>query len=154
MSLERTSGWNRAASAQGTVRINRPAVIDDDFGGEAVVMHLGNGRYYSLNQSATHLWRLIAEPRSVPNLTSLFDDAVTAEAFVLLLLDEGLLVTDELAQPVPFPPDQANVVFVAPPKLERFDDMQDLLLLDPVHDIAIDGDGWPTGHAQDPAQPR
>ena len=29
------------------------------------------------------------------------------------------------------------------PTIEKFTDMQDLLMLDPIHDIELDGDGWP-----------
>jgi hypothetical protein len=33
------------------------------------------------------------------------------------------------------------------PVLQRFSDMQDLLMLDPIHDIDLDGDGWPVTRA-------
>jgi hypothetical protein len=37
-------------------------------------------------------------------------------------------------------PDVADVTFV-PPKLEKYTDMQDIILLDPVHQV--DNRGWP-----------
>ena len=69
-------------------------------------------------------------------------DAVRQPVLDLIrqLREEQLLVpTQEEAPPV---------VVVAPgpwaaPGLQRFSDMQDLLLLDPVHDIELDANGWP-----------
>jgi hypothetical protein len=39
------------------------------------------------------------------------------------------------------------------PTLQRFDDMQDLLMLDPIHDLDLDGDGWPVGRDGTPVEP-
>ena len=70
----------------------------------------------------------------------------TILAFVAELINESLLVkaTEEL------PPDDTSEIEellkksaknFTPPKVNKYSDMQDLLLLDPIHDV--DEKGWP-----------
>ena len=56
------------------------------------------------------------------------------------LVQEELM---HLAAPVPelAPEDGEVLVFSG---IEKFTDMEDLLVLDPIHDIDLDGSGWPT----------
>ena len=39
--------------------------VSSDLGGEAVILHLGNGVYYSLNGSGSRIWSLIQQPSIV-----------------------------------------------------------------------------------------
>jgi hypothetical protein len=61
------------------------------------------------------------------------------------LLAEGLVVEDADA-PVGASPPAPPADALEPPALEKFTDMQDLILLDPVHEV--DERGWP--HAPAP----
>lgn len=118
----------------------RPQVVDEVFDAETVVVHLDSGCYYSLDPAATVLWGLLGQGSSAERLAELSGLPVAAvEAFVSSLVAEDLLVEvgSEGAH------DVAAVHVDGVPGFERFTDMQDLLLIDPVHDIALDGDGWP-----------
>src|SRR4051812_20525200 len=98
-------------------------------------MQLRTGVYYSFNRAATAVWHLLAQPRDAAEVISATGGA--AAEFLQQLIDERLVVLDQ--------DDEARAA-IAPlvlegvPELQRFNDMQDLLLLDPVHDIVIDGD--------------
>ena len=63
------------------------------------------------------------------------------------------MVAEQLVEPAVDDLGSAGLEAVAAsagaPELQRFTDMQELLLLDPIHDIDLNGDGWPV--APDPA---
>ena len=135
------------------LRANRPDVLDEVFDGEGVLVNLHRGTYYALNASATDVWRGLAPGRRPADVVAWLAACHGAEPaavealvapFVAQLVDEALLVPAAAeapaVEPELAPPAAAGLVA---PALQRFDDMQDLLLLDPVHDIDLDGDGWP-----------
>ena len=128
---------------------DRPAVIDETFDGEAVLVHLGTGRYYALNEAATIVWELVRDGRSPAQVTEALGAALgeAAGEFLGKLVDEGLLVSTNSdgngAAPVPVAPELNGRGWEDPPALQRFDDLEDLLLVDPIHDVTLGADGWP-----------
>lgn len=133
---------------------NRPDVIDEVFDGEAVLVNLRTGCYYSLNGSASEIWALLGTSgrpaaeilQEVSDRYDLKGDAASAvERFVERLRAEGLAVdTSATTAREPLPPvTHGTANGYTPPEMTRFDDMQDLLLLDPIHDIDLEGEGWP-----------
>jgi hypothetical protein len=126
-------------------RPRRPDVIDEAFDGEAVLVHMGTGCYFSLNATATAIWALLQDGRSAAAIVaSLGWELSQVEAFIERLHAEELVEEAEVdagATRVVDPPTDEE------PVLQRFSDMQDLLMLDPIHDIDLDGDGWPVTRA-------
>ena len=112
-------------------------VLEEVFEGEAVIINIASGFYYSLNPAATEIWQLFAEPRDSGALTGQLSDEQLS-LVDQLKTNELLVTTEEPAVAL-----SAAVQETGPPKLERFDEMADLLQFDPVHDIDLDGDGWP-----------
>jgi hypothetical protein len=128
-------------------------VVDD----EVVIVDLETGSYYTTEGAGCDAWRLLAAGVSVAETTAALrsryvDDGEIEEyvaALVAAFTGKGLLVpatgpSDEtvdlgpvrgLLAPVSDPAPFAAVDVVA------FDDMQSLLLLDPVHEV--DDRGWP-----------
>lgn len=119
------------------------------FEDEIVVAHFGTGVYYSLLDSAAEVWRgllasfevseVIAKlaPRSIDGPA---DFSASVERFVVDLRDAGLIQPAEgrIRDPwEPVPPAKGW----SRPQVESFSDMQELLLLDPVHDTSEAG--WP-----------
>ncbi len=133
-----------------TLVINSPYVVAEAFDEEVVVIHLDRGIYYSLTGSAPRLWPLIgcgldaaAIAARVAAAYAGAPEAATVEPTVLAFLQE--LETEELVRAGDgsgTPPDLAPAADFAPPRLERFTDMQELIALDPVHDVT-DAEGWP-----------
>jgi hypothetical protein len=124
-------------------------VIDD----EAIIVNLDSGAYYSLRDSACAVWELLAQQLTVPAVAQGLavryagapaDIQAGVEALVVELLREQLLAPVEgSASPAPLQTHSGNgnrPPFQTP-VLEKFTDMADLLLLDPIHEV--DEIGWP-----------
>lgn len=131
-------------------RVNAPDVISETIEGETIILHLGNGFYFSAGGAGALAWRLLSESvlaDEVVFAVSLaydapgVDVASAVEEFVAELSAEGLLVTAESGGAAP-PPPPHEVMPWAPPTLSKFTDMEDLLLLDPVHEVSPT-QGWP-----------
>ncbi len=123
-----------------SLRPNRPDVIDETFDGEAVLVNLDSGCYYALSPAATVLWNLVADGRSAESLAaSVEGDASGVATFAQRFLEEGLLAIGEADAG----PASERVRLDGEPSFEKFTDMQELLMLDPIHDINLDADGWP-----------
>lgn len=117
--------------------INDPAVVADDIDGMAVIINLESGAYYSGTDSTAQAWSAVTAGASVSELAeALAVPASTVGAFVAHLMAEGL-VRPRASVPQPWSAAAASSRLA----LDRFDDLEDLLLLDPVHDVT--GQGWP-----------
>src|SRR5690242_10376680 len=141
-------------------RVNAPHVIAETIGGETIIVHLSTGCYFSLGGSAVVIWEELAAGMPVSEVTrrlSLRYEADDAEldAAIARIIDElqreELIVSapDENGAPsaaTPVPEAPAERAPFEQPTLSKFTDMQDIILLDPVHEV--DARGWP--HA-DPA---
>jgi hypothetical protein len=124
-------------------------IVHEVFDGEIVAVHLDSGKYYSLKDSAAYVWNAMLANQSnlaiAQRLSSHYqlDEALTLnqiDDFIHQLVQEGLLVAnDESPDPTGLL-EQPQGLYVAP-TFAVFSDMQEILLLDPVHDV--DDAGWP-----------
>lgn len=133
-------------------RINGPNIIHEAFEDEVIVLNMNNGYYFSLSKVSADIWKQIGAGATIPAITQAIKrryhgDELEIESavsqFVTQLAqenlvaagegEEGIQVADEAA-PKEFKPFQA-------PSLQKFSDMQEMLLLDPIHDV--DETGWP-----------
>ena len=129
--------------------IATPFVVSEDFGDEYVVLNLQTGKYYSFKDSASILWRDLnngLQPHALlkhlkesqhphfEKVSDLFEQ----------LLNEGLI--RELDTQTESPVESQFLIAIKagclPPEIETFDDMADLILADPIHDVEEDI-GWP-----------
>jgi hypothetical protein len=118
-----------------------------------IVANFLTGVYYSLLGSAAQIWDglmagvpLDRVVREVGGLSETALDSFTeaADRLVKDLEAEKLIVPADGAVESPWAPIAAPSGVYGLPALERFTDMQDLLLLDPVHEV--EEMGWP--HAE------
>jgi hypothetical protein len=126
-------------------------IISDLFGEEVVLVNLDSGVYYSLRGSATEMWIRIQNNYSISeilaDLSTLYDlnsEELTNQInlFIEQLIDEKLIKSSQSMKKVELAFDTNNSKISFPsPILEVFSDMQEILLLDPVHDV--DKSGWP-----------
>jgi Coenzyme PQQ synthesis protein D (PqqD) len=108
--------------------------------GEAIILNIANGLYFSMGEVGALVWELIevgcsgGEIRDA--LAARYDvDAATAGedvvALLQTLLEEGLVQrTEAHGTPTTRSPAAARLPYVRP-ELHRYDDMVDLLALDP-----------------------
>lgn len=125
--------------------VNSPQVISERFENEVIVIHLEKGNYYSLRDTAADIWTRLAAGQPLAEVESSFtarfgsDTQAALHEFVAQLGEHELLREGEPTR-LDFTP--VNVAGYVPPKLDIYTDMQELLLLDPVHDV--DETGWPS----------
>lgn len=140
-----------AVGRESAFAINYPNVVAEVFEGEVVVVDLESGQYFSLAGTGAAIWAEVIEGRTIDQVAQVLTDThdtdgvdVVAETtrFVSQLLDQNLVIpgpatTGDLERTVVL---DARPPFVAP-ALEVYNDLQDILLLDPIHEV--DQAGWP-----------
>lgn len=140
----------RNKNDQETFRINEPHVISEEIEGEAIILNFDSGTYYSLNNTAMGIWGLIQTgyPCSLilSQLTKSYaahGEQVTADfdLFLQQLQKEQLIVPTAPSTRSAAPSPVTDGTAYERPILNKFTDLQNLLLLDPIHDV--DEMGWP-----------
>ena len=139
-------------------KINVPHIVHEIFDDqEAAIINLKSGNYYSLDPIGTYIWTQI-EPSTtmgeiVEEIVSRYEGNLgeiinEIDKFVHQLCAEELIVAEQEAagdtssRHVKIGPDgNGSKIPFSPPVLERYNDMQELLLLDPIHEV--DETGWP-----------
>ena len=127
-----------------------PEIVHETVDGEVIAIDLDNGSYYSLAGSGPLVWELLAQGASETELREALEArfggvetiAEDIAALIQQLQENGLVVEAEPAE---------GAVVVAPasgegeayeaPRFERYTDMKDYFLLDPIHEV--DTAGWP-----------
>ena len=137
------------------LKVNEPNVVHETIDGETILLDLNTGNYFSLDGPGAIIWEFIEgagewdklfgflkskDPEKNKNIQN------SVAVFVADLVRENLLVekkddspradTTELEDKL-----RAVVENFTPPRVNKYSDMQDLLLLDPIHEV--DEKGWP-----------
>lgn len=140
------------------LRVNEPNVVHETIEGETILLNLGTGNYYSIEWPGTLVWDLLAETGDKEGIREVFLKATNSEKeskvdnaysqFIETLLEEKLVITgeNEGASTLSIDKETKHKFSKAASKLEKltlnkYSDMQDMLLLDPIHDV--DEKGWP-----------
>lgn len=137
-------------------RINSPEVISETIQGETIVINLTTGTYYSLPGSGAEIWEAVSASATVDEIAGALQARYDASAeeittgvadLVEELLAEQLITasdatTSDLAAGEPL----GSKLPFQKPALGKYTDMQDLVLLDPVHEV--DDRGWPHAKAE------
>lgn len=141
----------------GSILVNAPQVVSETIDGEAIIMHHGSGRYFDISGSGAVIWSAIEQGQPATqiaaHLAAAFplaqaEAAAIVDGFLDTLAAHDLIRTDPAAAPrAASPPPHSPTPFTVP-VLGVHDDLADMLLLDPIHDVDVVG--WP---APSPAQP-
>jgi hypothetical protein len=132
-------------------KVNPAKVVHETIEGEAILIHLDNGFYYSLDGAGAEIWGLLAGSRSFDEVAHELDahyavdpEAIAAEVQRLA----GELVEEDLLEPTDGAPEvatngdgDATKREFSAPVLKKYEDMQDFLLVDPIHETS--DAGWP-----------
>ncbi|MBU1701868.1 MAG: PqqD family protein [Candidatus Eisenbacteria bacterium] len=147
-------------------RVNSPTAIGEILEGELVMINLDTGTYYSTGAVGAALWELINEGSSIGEICREFSSRFDAEkkdierevlSFLSKLQAEKLIVPADDSNHAK--PKMVGISDGAPesagrkepfevPVLSKYKDMQDMLLLDPIHDV--EETGWPMAKKPDP----
>ena len=145
-------------------KINAPHIVHEVFDDhEAAIINLKSGNYYSLDPVGAFVWAHIESGATVGEVVEKIlgrYEARPAEvsrdvgSFLATLEQEELIVRN--SDTVPKPDGQrvkigidgnGGKIAFTPPLIARYDDMQELLLLDPIHEV--DDTGWPNRKQED-----
>ncbi|MGE0715499.1 MAG: PqqD family protein [Alphaproteobacteria bacterium] len=134
------------------LHINGAKIAHDVIDGEVILVNVENGFYYSLRGSAASIWSGIEAGHSLAELrlwlAKIYGEAtpdipLSVDSFVRDLVADEILLASDAPPPPAAPkslPEAPGTTFVVP-VIERFTEMQDLLTLDPIHEV--DDLGWP-----------
>ena len=131
--------------------IAEPDCVAEDFGSEVVVLNSATGVYFSLTDLAAAVWRDLMVGHSVYSLISgigrIDRQASQATIDFIRKLEMAGLIRQRRAS-VPIASSAESIVLTTAGKtgltIQSFDDMKDLILADPIHDVDEEI-GWPTG---------
>lgn len=130
---------------------NKRVVVSETVADEAIVINMESGSYHRIAGAASQLWNALAEgcafdrwaEKAKVDLSVLTPAHLAAlalslgEVNLILLDDTGRAQLRNLADTAGSPLDP----------VESYDDMADLLLIDPIHDV--DEHGWPEAQNTD-----
>ena len=154
--LEGHEGSAPREAMEKAFRICTPSVVSEVIDGEAVIMDLRSGNYFSATGAGALIWQDLEASRSyrqiLQSLTANYEiDSQTltdaADRFLAGLIANNLIeeiaVEDSTNEtPRRGGPDVAPAArLFDKPVLTMHTDLQDLLLLDPIHDVG--SAGWP-----------
>ena len=135
--------------------INAAQAVYEVFDGEVLAINLETGKYYSMLGLSAEVWRWLIDGVRLGRIAGALATICSAdrpaaaaqlETFVAKLAEEGLIVPGS-ASPAAAEPVLSQPLSAAPLTLavEVYTEMQDLLLLDPIHDV--EEQGWPLARA-------
>jgi hypothetical protein len=138
-------------------QVNAPSVAAEVISDEVMIVNLEAGNYYSLRNTGAEVWTLVEQGFTPAEIAGLLEaryqgDPAEMKRAVISFLEEleseQIIVPRTSAPgntPAPAPRGETSVgaasVFAAP-ALEKYTDMQELLQVDPIHDVD-DEQGWP-----------
>lgn len=128
--------------------LNSPNVISEVLDGESIILNMVSGKYYSIKDSGLYIWQATLSGCTRQEMASALakkfpSNLLEIEREVGSLVDR--FVEEELVRPSEntAAPDVPAIELAefSPPLLEAYTDMQEMLLLDPIHEV--EETGWP-----------
>ncbi len=128
--------------------IQRSRVVYEVLNTEVIVIDFNTGNYYALLHVAKDIWQLIEKQIPLQQITLLIashykQDLVNVSCDIRSFIDQlleaeliELCVPDESAPQIIF--QDGDYI---PPRMQTYTDVQNLLLIDPIHEVTEAG--WP-----------
>ena len=115
-----------------TYAVQDQKAISETLDGETIIINLETGSYYSMNADGTAVWNAIKKRELIDGSSE-----KSIRDFISFLEREDLVAETEST------PDAvlADLNSAQNPHIEKYTDMQEMLLADPIHDV--DQAGWP-----------
>jgi len=134
-------------------RANSPRFVDETVDGEALIMDMVTGSYYTCQDASTMVWHGLTAGLTISDVAAILTSTYpieTAEAerdverFAAELAQEEMIVVRDGSPESPVDATIGNGTAPGdyqPLRFEKYTDLADLILLDPVHDVSEAG--WP-----------
>ncbi len=131
--------------------VNEMKVISELLDGETIIINLENGNYYSMNETGSVIWNALATSHSLGEIFDHLSSRFSAPKeelekelnnIVSFLEQDGLIMellsNEEEVAPLEIFSEKTDFLI---PVIQKYEDMQDMLLADPIHDVT--DSGWP-----------
>lgn len=130
--------------------VNSPNVVSELMDGEVVIVNLEVGAYFSFDGAGAEIWRCLELGMSLRETAEWLANEYNEESMPPGIVNEvaGQMLEEALIRPVEGtktftePPHGSDQRPFVNPTLHKYTDMEELLQLDPIHDV--DDMGWPT----------
>ena len=137
-------------------KINTPNIVHELIDEEVIIVNLKKGDYYSLLSTSAEVWTGIEQGQSlaqiVAQLTQNYQEEPEVivqgvQLFIEQLIEEGIItelagdIQEEDISSHGFSNNGIDKPLFEMPKLSKYTDMEDLLALDPIHEV--NETGWP-----------
>ena len=140
------------------LRINSPKVVHEMIDGEVVIVNLDRGDYYSLVKAGADIWeeltKGVARVDILENMVDRYDtsretlesaineliEKLQLEELIVIEQTDDLPTTDTTNKQIETNGNKEKLGFEKP-TLQKYTDMEELLALDPIHEV--DEMGWP-----------
>ncbi|MFM1797115.1 MAG: hypothetical protein RL733_896 [Actinomycetota bacterium] len=118
--------------------------------GEVIAIQLSTGRYYNMVDTATAIWLFLSNGASIDTLATKLRQLYKDESLLLSGLEDFVSECIESSLLVPIDKEKLSreELFLdlkfdewSAPRLNEYIDLQDLILVDPIHDVQESG--WP-----------
>jgi hypothetical protein len=115
-----------------------------------VIVNFDSGKYHSVQGSGRLIWQWLEGPATLSAILERSTEHFSGDRqdmereireFIAILQNEGLIVPVTAESAAQTAAANASPIPFTSPRLNTFSDMQELLLLDPIHDV--DEAGWP-----------
>lgn len=139
----------------GFLSVNAPHVVHETIEGEAILIHLVTGTYYSLDGVGAEIWEVLAAGADQDALLVAAEQRYEGDpdeiaraiaGLAATLLSEGLLIENQAEPGRDSPEFPSGRVPFATPILNTYTDMQEFMLVDPLHEVD-EVAGWPHAKA-------
>lgn len=143
-----TSSWD-------AMRVRREDISAERLDGDVIAINLSTGAYFSLSGSAADVWTAATSGAPAEVWLAVLDATygepiprAHVDSLISSCVEHGLMeaVAPSTKEPPELPDDFARGQWVQP-TFEVFTDLQDLILVDPIHDAS--DLGWPRTTAVD-----
>lgn len=127
--------------------INIPRIIYENVVNEILIIDTLTGSYFSLEETGSQIWQLIDQKHDKNEIVQYLSQGREADisqiakdvkVFLKDLVDNNLIILGEKPEQALEDHQELPKTPYVKPKLNKFTDLQDLLLVDPIHDIS-----WP-----------
>ena len=117
---------------------------------EVIAIQLETGRYYNLLSTSAEIWSLLAEGTTIESLSRTFSKLFPGNESILIEIESFiqectkaklLLIDQEIKTELIDHKILTSLDTWVTPQLIEYSDLQDLILVDPIHDVKESG--WP-----------
>lgn len=141
-------------------RRNTAEVASETFEDGLVSINFLTGRYFTMNRSGELVWTYLGEFQTAASIAerlaraaaidrgsvlpdvAAFLETLQSERMIVVHQDEPITSANSLSAPAP-----AETLVYEAPQLQVFEDLADLILLDPIHDVN-EALGWPVNRVE------